>query len=219
MDYQGNSNKDKENRRPKREDKQIEKVVTGEVIMKKKSVGKKFREIFFGGDVKNVARYIAADVLIPALRTLIIETTTKSVERLVNGESMYPRRRHRYDYTYGPSARYDNPLAGRREPREIRDLRNPMTMLPDQPPYSRIRPRQELEEIVLKSRQDAELIVERLTDTIDKYEVASRADLLELLGFPSSFTDQNWGWTILPHVEIRQVREGYLLNLPPVEPI
>ena len=43
MDYQGNPNKSREEKKP---EKQIEKVVTGEVIQKPKSIGRKFKDVF-----------------------------------------------------------------------------------------------------------------------------------------------------------------------------
>jgi len=62
-------------------------------------------------------------------------------------------------------------------------------------------------------------VVERLIDILDKYEVVSLADLYDLLGLPTSPIDNKWGWTVLKQVEIRQTREGYLIELPPLEEI
>ena len=73
--------------------------------------------------------------------------------------------------------------------------------------------------MILASREEAELVLERLLDIISKYEVASLADLYDLTGLPSSHVDNKWGWTYLNNTEIRQVRDGYLLDLPPLEEI
>ena len=58
-----------------------------------------------------------------------------------------------------------------------------------------------------------------MNDIIDQFEVASVADLNDLVGFPTSYTDNKWGWIYLGDVQIRQVREGYLIDLPSPEPI
>lgn len=216
--FPGNTNKGKEENKPPREEKVIERLDIGKVVIKKKSVGKKFKELFVRGDLKTMARYVGADVITPALRILFLDIVTKGAERLFMGDSQYRYRRPQ-DYSYRPSVQYNMSSIHRRDPREFRDARNPSTMLPDQPPYSRARRMQEPDEIIVQSRQYAEMIVERLKDYIELYDVATVADLREMLGFPSPFTDHNWGWTSLPSVEIRQVREGYLLNLPPVEAI
>lgn len=204
-DYTGNTNKDKIKRQEKDdEEKVIEKVVTGEVIKKKPPLGQRFKTIFFGGDSRGAARYIAADVLLPAIRNLLVDATTKGVERMVYGESR-PNRRPGYDYR--SRVQYHSPL--------IRpDIRS--GRLPDQGP--RIT-RRETSDLVLASREEAELVLERLIDILDKYEVVSVADLYDLTGLPSSHVDNKWGWTHLHTTEIRQVREGFLLNLPPAEEI
>jgi hypothetical protein len=74
-------------------------------------------------------------------------------------------------------------------------------------------------DLILSERADAETLVERLIDIIDTYDVASVMDLNEILGLPSTPIDNKWGWTSLGKVEIRQVREGYLVDLPPPEEI
>jgi len=98
-----------------------------------------------------------------------------------------------------------------RDPRERPNL-------PDQPSLVR-QQRREANEIILAQREDAELVVERLIDIIDKYDVASLADLYDLLGWPTTPIDNKWGWTFLKNVEIRQVRDGYLIDLPPLEAV
>ncbi|MET0786303.1 MAG: hypothetical protein ABWY25_06315 [Paenisporosarcina sp.] len=205
MDYQGNPNKPKE---PK-PDKQIEKVVTGEVIQKPKGIGRKFRDVFLGGDLKNAARYVTGDVILPAFRDLLVDAITNGAKRFVYGESMYRRRQTEYR----PRVSYNNPIY-RGMPRDPRDR----AILPDQP-HSYRQQRQERDDIILARREDAELVVERLIDIVNQYDVASLADLYDLLGQQSSHVDNKWGWTYLNNVEIRQVRDGYLINLPDLEPI
>jgi hypothetical protein len=213
MDYQGNPNKEK-NIRP---EKQIEKVVTGEAIQKPKSIGRKFKEIFFGGDFKSSARFVTADVILPALRDALVDGITAGARRAVYGESMYRRNR---PVDYRPRVSYNSPLSRPTYADYPRDPRDPRyrANLPDQPnPYRR--ERREHNDIVLAQRSDAELVVERLLDIIEKYEVASLADLYDLLGWPTQHVDNKWGWTYLNNVEVRQVRDGYLIDLPPLEAV
>lgn len=204
MDYQGNSHKNKDNPDKTLPEKNVEQVTTGVVIEKKPSLGRKFKNIFFGGEFKGASRYIAADVLFPAFRNLIVDATTKGIERMVYGESSMQRRRHP---DYRPRVQYNNPMAARDRPR-----------LPNQPLASQ-RMRRDANNLVLTSREEAELVLERLIDILDKYEVASVADLYDLTGLPSSHVDNKWGWTYLNNTEIRQVRDGFLLDLPPTEEI
>lgn len=185
-------------------------VLTGEVTDKPKGIGSKFKNIFLGGDAKQAATYVAADVLLPALRDMIVDMTRSGIEKLVYGESRSGRRRpiearSRIQYSA---------FSHMRDPRETSRVH-----LPDQAPRTRRLERAEANDLLLTEKADAETVVERLIDIIDTYEVASVADLNELLGRPSSHVDNKWGWTSLGKVEIRQVREGYLVDLPPVEEI
>jgi hypothetical protein len=210
MDYQGNPNKDKE----KKPAKQIEKVVTGEAVQKPKSIGRKFKDIFFGGNVKASARFVTADVILPAFRDLLVDAISNGARRVVYGESMYRSRR---PTDYRPRVQYSNPINPiyRNDPRY--DTR-PRANLPDQRnPYRT--ERRDANDIVLESKMDADRVVESLFEIVDKYEVASLADLYDLLGWQSSHTDNKWGWTQLNNIEVRQVRDGYLIDLPPLESV
>jgi len=206
MDYQGNPNKDKE----KKPEKQIEKVVTGEVIQKPRSIGRKFKDIFFGGDLKASAKYVAGEVILPAFRDLLVDAITNGAKRMVYGESMYRRR----PTDYRPRVQYSNPINPSYRIMDPRDR----ARLPDQPHPGR-QQRRDANDIVLAKREDAELVVERLIDIINMYEVASLADLNDLLGWPTTPVDNKWGWTYLSNVGVNQVREGYLIDLPPLEAI
>jgi hypothetical protein len=199
-DYTGNTHKSKQALEPK----VIEKVVTGEVVQVKPSFGKRFKSIFISEDGRTVMQYVTADVILPAIRDLIVNTTIKGVERMVWGESIARRRTPNYQ----SRVQYNAPV---RRPQPA--------YLPDQPPRGIRQVRRDTNDLVLASREEAELVLERLIDIVDKYQVASLADLYDLTGLPSTHVDNKWGWTYLTNTEIRQVRDGFLLELPPAEEI
>ena len=211
MDYQSNSNKSK--KKEDIPDKSVEKVIEGEVVVKKKPLGKRFAETFFGGDVKNALQYVLAEVLLPEARKLVVEMAWKGTERVVFGDSRARTRSPQYGvgtrYNYSASS---NPFS--HDPRDQMTRRR--ANLPDQPSRP-TRGRIDDLYIVLASRAEAERVLEQLMMIIDKYQVTSVSDLNELVGLPTSHTDQNWGWDRLNDVIIRQVREGYLLDLPPAD--
>lgn len=220
MDYHGNPHKDKD----KASEKNVEKVVTGEVINKPKSIGKKFKDVFFGGDLKSAARFAVADILLPGFRDLLFDMLTRSSEaiiggskRVIYGESVYERRR---PPEYRSRILYNNIITRDVYPRDPRESRDPRfarerSRLPDR--YREERPG--INDIILAQKEDAELVVEQLIDIIDKYDYVSLADFYKLLGWASSAIDFKWGWTYLHNVEIRQVRDGWLIDLPPLEAI
>lgn len=206
-DYQSNSKRAKETPKAKTPEKKVEKVVVGEVVVQKKSIGRKFKDIFIEADLKSVLHYVGTDVLLPAARNMIVDSATKGVERMMFGESA--SRRRVYGPGGGPRVTYNSPI--RRNHPGITDVR------PQSP--NRASSRRSREDFILSSREEADLVLERMNDILDTYEVASMADLLDLVGLPTSHTDNKWGWVYLGDASVRQVREGYLLELPPAEPI
>lgn len=213
-DYQGNSKREREGKsekknRPPKEN--IEKVVTGEVIQKPKGIGRKFKDIFLGGDAKTAAVFVGRDVLIPALKNLVVDMVTKGAERLVYGTDSRYSRRPTVNYRgISQGVPYNRPL----------DLRDPRerTYPPQALPRGR-QNRHDINDVVLATKEEADLVTERLADIMDKYDVVSLMDLYDLLGLQTSPIDNKWGWTYLGNIDVRQIRQGYLLELPPLEEI
>ncbi|MET0786959.1 MAG: hypothetical protein ABWY25_09650 [Paenisporosarcina sp.] len=213
MEYQSNSNKNKDE--PLIPEKKVEKIVTGEAIQRSKPVGRKFKEVFFGGDFKYASRFVVADVILPRLRDLLVDIAWKGTSRLVYGESDH-RRRHpefesRTQYNV-PVNRASTAFFRTPDPRE-------RPYIPDQPHPYRRPVRRDYKEVVLADRAEAERVVERMYDLLEKYEIVTLADLYDLCGFATSHIDNKWGWTSLTNAQVVQVREGYLIDLPAAEAI
>lgn len=209
MDYAGNPKKNKEENKPA---KVVEKVVATEVIVQKKTLGRKFRDLFLEADLKSVARYVVSDVLLPALRNTIVDASTKGIERMMYGDSATRRR------GYGPGGRvtytsYQSPVSrGPAGSSIISRMAPSIERGPRTNRYSR-------DDFILASRDEADLVLERMNDILEQYEVVSVADLHDLIGYPTTHVENKWGWTYLGDVQVRQVREGYLIDFPPAEPI
>lgn len=74
-------------------------------------------------------------------------------------------------------------------------------------------------DVVFLSRDDAERVLEAMQQLLGHYEVVSFADYLELVGLAPTRPDENVGWRKLDDVQIKEVRDGFMLELPPTEPI
>ena len=147
-EFPANSHKSKEKAKPEKVEKNIEAVIKGEVIQKKKPFGAKFKEVFLGAELKTASRYIASDVLLPAVRNMIVEATSRGIERLIYGDSAPPRR----SGYGGGGTRVNYNRAGERFGPQQR------AYLPGQ--SREIRPRrQDIADIVLMNREDAEIVV------------------------------------------------------------
>ena len=195
-DYQGNSKKSKE----AAPEKKLEKVVTGPVIVQKRTLGQKIKDTFIEADVKTVTRNVLADVIFPAFKNLVVDAGTEAIRRMVFGERAARVGR----YGMGPKVTmYNDPIN--------RNYRDPRTSPPGPAAGSRRRNRNEF---ILSSKDEANRVLEQMSNVVDVYQAVSVADLNELVGVPSNYTDQKWGWPDLRGVDVIQVHGGYLIDLP-----
>lgn len=206
-DYTSNSKKSRDQKAEKqpKQEKTVEKVITGDVVVKKKGLGGKIKALIFDADFKGTAAFVVSAVLVPAAKNMFYDAGSKGLERMMFGDTSPVRRTQ-----HGHGSRvtmYNSPI--NRGPREIGPSRRPIEP----------RTRRAQADFILSSRDEAELVLERMNDIIDNYDVASVADLNDLLGMPTTYTDNKFGWVYLGDTQIRQIREGYLLDLPPAEPI
>jgi len=207
MNYPGNSHRKRgeEREKPKRE--KVEKIIRGHVVKKKKSFFRKLADTFLGSDVPSVSGYIIHDVLIPAAKDTLEDLVKGSIEVLLRGETRGYRGGRGGSGGGGRSyVRYDK--ASYRNDKEDR-----------REPSSRNRARHNFDDIVLDSRGEAEEVLSTLVDLVEDYDVASVADLYDLVGIESSFVDTKYGWTNLSRASVSRVRDGYLIDLPRALPL
>jgi hypothetical protein len=188
-------------------EKRAEKVVEGDVVRRKKPLGKRFTETFFSGDARGVVSYVFMDVLLPAAKDAFADAIGSGLEKMLYGEVRSTSRRTgaRPSGSGGFVSynRYSSSPQGarREEPR-------PGAI------SQRGRATHDFDEIILATRAEAEEVVSRLFDIVAKYEAATVADLYELVGVAAKFTDDKWGWTDIRGAGVTRVRNGYLLDLP-----
>lgn len=198
------------------EDKHIEPVVTGKVMVRKKTLGRRMREMFFSGDSSSVGGYLLKDVLIPALQNTITDLVTQGIEQVFYGEVRTGRRG-------GPSRpsgygsnhiSYNDQYRTRPTPATSTQRSSVST-----PPYQRPSNPSvyQMGEVTVESRVDAEVVVDRMGDLIEQYGAASVADLNSLLKQSSSYVDHSWGWDSMGGVDIKRDRWGFRIILP--EPV
>lgn len=69
-------------------------------------------------------------------------------------------------------------------------------------------------DIVIPSKADAEAVQDALLKLLDRYEVVTLADYLDLVGLSSTFSDARIGWTELNDILIQPLKGGFVLFLP-----
>lgn len=215
-DFPGNSNRRKRPVPEKVEPqaKKVEKVVSGAVVQRKKPLGRKVKEVFFGGDAKGVFAFVWQDIIVPSGRDLFFDAGQAALERSVYGEARGGRRRPGglggalvQNMAYHQMSRNSSPR--REDPR-------------DRGPSPRARRIHDFREIVLSSRREAEDVLLGLDHQIERYQMASVADLYDLCDIERNYTDAKWGWFDLSNARVQHISGrdgGYLLDLPRPEPL
>lgn len=209
MEYPSNSEL-KKNPGPSKEEPQEEKVVvkvvSGVVRRQKRGPLSKLRETFMGSDARSVGSFLLQEVVIPATKNMISDAGSQGLERLLFGEARSNRRRssnnHRESYS-----NYHRAYRSERDPRD-RDRDAPRHL------SSKARANHDFDDILLDSRGEAEEVLDSLGDLLARFGSVTVADLYELVGTTSDFPDNKWGWEELRTARVRQVRHGYLIDLP-----
>lgn len=193
---------------PQTQERVVEAVVSSEATSRKKPLGRRLREVLIGGDTKSVINYVFSDVLMPQAKEMFVEAVSSGFEKLIYGEARSSRRyggQGRPQTGPGPTnytryaVRGNNPIG-----RQTQESRRPNASIRTQ----------EIDDILLATRVEAELVVDRLYDLLRDYETVTVADLRSLLNWTSDYTDRKWGWTDLSGTDVRRVRDGYILVLP-----
>lgn len=186
---------------PNPDKKKVEKVVSGNVKVKKKNGVTKFADTFISEDIHNVKSYVITDVLIPSIKRAISEMVTNGIDMILYGSTGRRSKRSSAD-----RVSYRN-YYDRRDDDRYRDMDRVRTS-----PYS-------FDDIVLDSRGEAEEVLARMDELIDQYGIVSVADLYDLVGVSGNYTDNKYGWTNIRNAEPIRVRDGYMLRLPKALPI
>ena len=199
-EYKSNSHRSKEGKTEALTDrKKVEKVVHGRVRTKPKSGVSKITDIFISDDAANVKSYIVMDVLAPAVKKAISDMVRDGIAMILYGESKGRKSSSASGYvSYRDYSRSDD-----RD--RFRDSRSRSSYAHD--------------DIILDSRGEAEEVLTRMDELIDTYGNVSVADLYDLVGKSSEYTDNKYGWTNIRNAEPIRVRDGYMLKLPKALPI
>lgn len=198
IEYKPNSHTYKAKMAAEETKKKMEKAVSGPVTIKKKSAATKFANVFISEDIQDVKSFIVSDLLIPSAKKLLSDT----IDRLLWGKGGRDSRR-----SVGEKISYRSFYDDRRDDR--RSTRD------DARPINRF----DYDNIVIVDRGDAEAVLYRLEEALDRYKIVSVGDLYDLLGETAPYTAEHYGWISLRGARIKPVRGGYLLDLPPASPI
>lgn len=196
-DLKPNSDKYKERTKTESE-KNLWRIVTGNVSVKKKNDIQKFAETFVKEDLHTVESYIWTEVLLPAFKAVISD----SVNMMLYGETSGNRKTNNKRVSQvSYSSYYDRPN-DRRESNYVRSAS-----------------RYIFDDLKFEDRGDADEVLSTLDDLLNRYPSVSIADLNELVGITGRYTDNKYGWTDISQAYIERTRDGYILRMPKAIPL
>ena len=198
LKYPPNSKTQKSNtEKPK-----LEKIVSSEVKMQKKSIFKRLSGSIFTETPDTIGGYIVKEVLVPYAKDVIYDT-------IVNTVSM---------------ALYSNPRAGGRRSGRSSTNRDGYIQYgsfsssnSSSQQKAVERPRGErinVDNVIFGMSAEAHEVLDAMCDRLEHYGTVTVLDLCDLIGVTSSPNAMYYGWTDISEARVRQINEGWLLDLP-----
>lgn len=192
-DLKPNSHKYKEEMKAQAEERHIEKVVDGAVKTKKRSGVHKFTDVFVAEDINSVVSNITNDVIIPSFKKVIFDAITSGFDM----------------FLFGGTARSSNMRSGGSKV----SYRNYYDRREDER-RSYAKPRFDFDDIVFETRGAAEVVLDEMVATIERYGIVTVSDMYEMAGLRQPYTSNKFGWTSIRSADVSRVRDGYIIKLP-----
>ena len=174
-------------------EKKFEKVTTGKVVTKEKNDIQKVASMFIAEDLKTVRDHIIKDVAVPKLQDFFADLMIATINMIFHGDD---RPRSNYGAYAQPSRVSYNQYSGRNANQ----------------PRAAIAPIN-YQDVIFSSRGDAEEVLCQMRDAIATYGTVSVADLYDLIGMTSNYTDNKYGWYDLGNSYVQPVSGGYIIKL------
>lgn len=187
-------------------DRKMDKLEGVNVIQRKKPLGRKIADTFSATDIKAVGSFVVLDVIMPSVKDMLFDAIKEGAARAFYGET---GGRSRGRGNGSPLSRPSG-IGYTSYSRSSEDRTRTSN-------YTQARPQarsNEIEEIIVETRGDAQEVLDALENALEKYKVVSVSDLKDLFGTTGDFTDNNWGWSNLSGAGVTRVREGWRVDLP-----
>lgn len=198
------SNSDKiKNKEEKREEIKLDKVVTGNITVKKRGFFKRFKKSMVSEDAENVGGYVIQDIIIPTVKDLIFDAARGALEMILWGNTSGRRGRKGnvpYNSLNEKSTYQYNGRTNGSSREERKSRRN----------YNYF----DISEMVFDRRSDAEDVLYQLRMVLEEYPSVSVANFYDVLDMSAPYTAENYGWTDLKDADVRKCKGGYYLDVP-----
>lgn len=154
-----------------------------QTVQPKKNLFQRFTTGLLGPDgLKGIGRYVAEQILIPTAKQMLSDGLTTGINMAIYGEDV---KTNTTRYSRPGYINYNKVGSG---------VVNRMT---HSQPNNVVHPKlnNQIEEFLFATRNEAQMVLEELMRNAEMYTVATVADYYELIGQPSHFTYNNYGWS------------------------
>lgn len=180
----------------------VQRVVNSEIKTRRRSLSRRFSDIFFDQDAGDIKSYLFIEVFVPAIKNLILDIVNQGLGMKFYGSGRaYTNRSNGGNTQKTPYGSFFRPQASQNN--------SPSKSRVE---YSRVS--HDFDDIILETKGEAEQVIDILNEEISQYGQATVADLYDAVGKTSKFTDNSFGWFDLKSARPVRVRDGYLLDLP-----
>lgn len=205
-EFKPNSNKYKQEQMAKEvmapPEKKVERVTTGTVTKKKRSIGRKFFDVFIDENVGDVKSYLIYDVMVPAIKETIADLVNSAICMLFFGEASRRSVRRQGGNGTGSKVNYGGYFNGGQKTERL-------------PRNDRSRTIHDFEDVRFESRGEANLVLDSMLEILSDYKQVTVADFYDLAGVTTEFTDNKYGWTDLRGARVTgSPNRGYFVELP-----
>lgn len=183
-----------------------EKKLEGEIIVKRPSLMRRiFKLMAYNGREKSMIDHVTDDIIRPGLINLLYDAGNGILKQVLYGDSNYRANNsssNRTNYVMFGSKKSSSTPYSRPEVPSQQPLR-----------YAGY----ELQDICFKSRVDGMIVLDQINDIMQNEHKLRVAELYEIMDMPAPFTTNNYGWTDISQASLQQHRDGWRLDMPPVE--
>lgn len=182
------------NAEPKKE-KKVEKVISGEVSSKKRSMGSRIGRAMINDDIGDMADYLIFQVAIPVLKQACAEGLTNAVNGIFGTNVRVPLSGNTRNVAYSKISTGTS------------QQRQPSVSERDSSIF-------DYEEQLFETRADCEEVINALANIIEEYHSATVMDFYDLIGKTAPYTAQKYGWKSMSSAYPQKVRDGYIIKFP-----
>lgn len=182
------------------------KIVMGEVVQRKPTLGKRFKQVFIKDDAKGVMSHVTGDVVIPAAKDLIVDSAMELLNRVFYGEGAGRSRRG----GVGPAAQQAYQAYQKMYSQPAQQQAKALSR--------QARSTFDFSEVFVSTRAEGLDVIEEIQNNINTYGMCTVAEFYTMVDIPAEFTDEKWGWGDISGANVRTSGGLYHINLPrPIE--